>query len=238
MPRLGAAGLATVIAPSRRSAANTFEAVEVEVLVPGCHQREPGVFLCETVHEYQHCRTLMKSGKVFSCRAGLAFDGGFATPIAAGQGDYTLEMDSSAHIRVEQGQRGEGKLRGEAEFEIAFALPALEKTSWCLQRDRYIYYPTGPKGGIGEIDDNADCDVPITGEIRPHEDDLLNAYDLCNSFSAWGSELDHTMDVIVAALFNIGSSSPRFLAEHGSSSTIMAPYLTVKAPVRIDCREE
>jgi hypothetical protein len=229
-------GRATVIEPSRRSAAVAYETVEVRTLIPGCHQREPGVYLCETVHEYQHCRTLMQRGQVFSCRAGLAFDGGFAMPVAPKPGEYQLDLRSNLEIRVENGKRGDGRVKGEASAEVSFRPPATQNSLWCLQRDRYIYYPTGPKGGIGEVDDTAACDTPITARIEPNEDDILVAYELCNSFAAWGSELTHSVDLLVGAIFGLGSSSPAFLDQYGSSTALIAPYLTVSAPVTIECK--
>ena len=237
MPRLGAAARATVIAPTLRGTQIAVDAVEYQVLIPGCHQREPGVFLCESVHEYQHCRTLLKSGKVFSCRAGLAFDGGFAEPVAVEPGDYELELKSSAEIRVERGRRGEGRVRGEARVELSFTAPSEEQGFWCLQRDRYVYFPTGPEGGLSEIDDTAGCSAPIEVKFAPHEDHVLQAYDLCSSFSAWGSSMEQPMDIIVSALFHVSSLSSQSRGSFGSKSTIIAPYLTVKAPVQIDCRD-
>jgi hypothetical protein len=83
LPNLGSMTRATVITPDRRGTAPAIMAVEVELLVPGCDQTEPGVLLCGTVHEYQHCRTLFAAGKVLGCRAGLAFEGAFANPTLA-----------------------------------------------------------------------------------------------------------------------------------------------------------
>lgn len=237
MPRLGALGRATIIEPGRRGAVAAYEAVEFKTLIPGCHQNEPGVYLCETTHEYQHCRTLMQHGQVFSCRAGLAFDGGFAIPIAPKPGEYDLALDSDLKIMVEHGNRGAGRAKGDARVEVTFRPPVTLDASWCLQRDRYIYYPTGPKGGIGEIDNTAACDAPIRATVAPHEDDVLVAWELCNAFAAWGSELEHTADLMVGALFTLGSASPAFADQYGGSSVIMAPYLTVRAPVTIECRE-
>ena len=234
---LGGASRNTVISPDGRSTEVALDQAEFEVLIPGCHENEPGVFLCETVHEYQHCRTLMRAGSVYGCRAGLAFDGGFAMPAPAGPGDYSLALKSTAQIRVERAQRGEGRVKGKARFEVSFAPPIDAPNVRCLQRDRYIYYPTGPRGGLADIDDTADCGEPIEGEFMPHEDHMLQAYDMCTALSAWGDEIEQPMDVLVAALFNIGSTSPEFLAEHGAASTVIASYLTIKAPVTIDCRD-
>jgi hypothetical protein len=236
MPTLGAAARATVIAPNRAQAVAEVAPTDYKVLIPGCHEREPGMYLCETDYEYQHCRTLMKSGKVYGCRAGLAFADGFAKPIAAASDAYSLELRSSAAVTVEKGQRGEGKIKGDVRFEVSFALPKLDASVWCLQRERYLYHPTGPKGGIADIDDTQDCDVPITGSFAPHEDDLLQAYDLCDSFAAWGSELEQPIELLVAALYQVGSASPTFRSEHGAS-TVVAPYTTIRAPMKISCKD-
>lgn len=232
-----AAARSTVLAPNLRQTEVAYDPIEFGVLIPGCHQTEPGTFLCETVHEYQHCRTLMRSGRVLSCRAGLAFDGGFAEPVPAEAGHYELSVDSSAGVRVEQGMRGTGKIRGDVDVEVLFEVPEVPFTSWCLQRDRYVYHTTGPSGGLADVDDTADCEEPVEATFAPHEDDLLVAYDLCEAFDAWGGELEHSIDVIVAALYQIGSASPRFRARYGGATTIIAPYLTVKAPLRIDCHD-
>ena len=235
MPTLGPAGRATLISPSRRAVESAIAPLEYQVLIPGCHQREPGVFLCETVHEYQHCRTLMTAGKIFSCRAGLAFDGAFAEPLAAGPDDHELSVRSTAAVAVERGQRGAGQVRGQARFEVEFAVPATGEDSWCLQRDRYFYYPTGPKGGLAEIGDTQDCSAPIAGTIVPHEDDVLQAYDMCESFAAWGEELEQPIELMVAALFHVGAASGGFTSTQESSSRIVAPYVTVRAPMTVRC---
>ena len=65
---------------------------------------------------------------------------------------------------------------------------------------------------------------------------MLVAYDLCMTFAAWGNEIDHKIDVLVGALFHLGSASPSFRSQYKSDSTIIAPYLTVEAPVRIQCK--
>ena len=235
MPTLGAAARATVISPSRRGVEAAIAPLEYQVLIPGCHQREPGVFLCETVHEYQHCRTLMHAGKVFGCRAGLAFDGAFAEPIAAAADDYELELRSTAKLTVEHGQRGAGQVKGNVRFEISFAVPSVGESTWCLQRDRYFYYPTGPKGGLAEIGDTTDCGEPISGTIVPHEDDVLQAYDMCDAFAAWGSELEQPIELMVAALFHVAGTNPTFT--DGSPSTIVAPYVTIRAPMQVSCEQ-
>lgn len=236
MPALGGLARATLIAPNRRSAEVAVAPVEYQVLIPGCHQREPGIFMCETVHEYQHCRTLLRAGKVFGCRAGLAFDGGFAVPVAASSEQYALELRSTAEVIVERGERGAGRLRGEARFEVAFAPPDHDRRDWCLQRDRYVYFPSGPRGGLAEIDATAACDEPVQGRFAPHEDHLLEAYDLCEGSLAWGEALEHDMRVLVGALFHFGSARPDFEATH-DRKRIVAPYITLEAPLRIRCRD-
>jgi hypothetical protein len=165
----------------------------------------------------------------------MAFADGFAEPIAATSEDYSLDLRSTAAVTVEQGARGTGKIKGDVRFKIDFALPKLDDSVWCLQRERYLYFPTGPKGGIAEIDDTEDCGEPIAGSFGPHEDDLLQAYDLCDAFAAWGSELEQPIELLVAALYQVGSASPAFRSRHGDS-TIMAPYTTVSAPMKISCK--
>ncbi|NIW23314.1 MAG: hypothetical protein GWN29_01415, partial [Gammaproteobacteria bacterium] len=75
------------------------------------------------MHEYQHCRTLFSAGKVLGCRAGLAFEGAFANPVAAAEGSYELDLRSRASATVSQGRRGQGRLRGDAEFTVSFTPP-------------------------------------------------------------------------------------------------------------------
>ena len=234
MPTLGPSARATVLEPGLRDVEAAVEPTEYRLLIPGCHQREPGVFLCETVHEYQHCRTLMGMGKVFGCRAGLAFDGGFAEPIAADPDAYEIDVRSNAEMVVTHGRRGEAKVRGDAQVEVTFSLPAAGEGTWCLQRDRYVYYPTGPKGGLGDIDDVDECDAPITATVAPHEDDVLQAYDMCDAFAAWGGEIEQPLEILVAALFHVGSGSPTF-AKDGAGTRIVAPYVTVRAPMKVSC---
>jgi hypothetical protein len=233
MPTLGpAATRVQVLSPTLRGVEAAIEPTEYRVLIPGCHQREPGIFLCETVHEYQHCRTLMGAGKVFGCRAGLAFDGGFAEPIAAGPDDYELDVHSNAEMVVTQGRRGEAKIRGDARVEVTFSIPPVGADTWCLQRDRYVYYPTGPKGGLSEIDDVSDCDAPIAATLGPHEDDALQAYDMCDVFAAWGGEIEQPIELLVAALFHVGPST---LTQDSGATRIVAPYVTVRAPMKVSC---
>ena len=211
--------------------------VEVQLLVPGCHQWEPGILMCETVHEYQHCRTLLRDGKVLGCRAGLAFDGAFAQPRAASPGTYELSLRSRVSATVRQNERGEGRLKGEARYEVVFDTPSSGTAGGaCLQRDRYIYHPTGPMGGLSTIDDTADCDQPIEGRFAPNEDDLLRAYDYCEARNAWGSKIEIATDLMVAGLFHFTSTTAAEMLGHGSS-TIIAPYITLSAPMIVDCKD-
>ena len=237
MPKLGAHGRATVIEPERRSAAIVYEAVEVDSEITGCHQVEPGIYECASVDEYQHCRTLMQRGEVFSCRAALAFNGGFATPVSPVPGEYSLDVESEIEIRVERGDRGAGRAKGDAQIVVDFRPPPMQDTSWCLERDRYLYFPTGPLGGTAQIGETADCGEPVSAVFAPHEDDMMMAYDLCESFAAWGSEIDHSIEVLVGALFTLGSNSRAFVDQYGGSTAVIAPYLSIKAPVEIECRD-
>ena len=192
--------------------------------------------MCETVHEYQHCRTLLRDGKVLGCRAGIAFDGAFAEPRPAAEGSYDLSLRSRASVTVHEGRRGEGRLRGDARYKVEFAIPQHGTAGGvCLQRDRYVYHPTGPEGGLWSIDETSDCDEPIEGRFEPNYDDMLRAYDLCGARDAWGSKIDSTTDLMVAGLFHFASQTASEYPGHGSS-VIIAPYLTLKAPVRVDCR--
>ena len=208
------------------------------MLVPGCYQTEPGIMLCGTVHEHQHCRSLLASGKVLGCRAGLAFEGAFATPIAALEGSYELDVRSRASARVFEGRRGEGRLRGDVEFSVSFAVPAGPASAAdCLQRDRYLYFPSGPRGGLAEVGDTQDCAAPITGRFEPHEDDLLHAYDLCAARRAWGEETQGTVELLVAGLYHFEAAPAAIDAGTSASPRIVAPYVTVRAPLSIDCRD-
>lgn len=235
LPNLGSATKSTVITPDRRGTAPAIMPVEVQLLVPGCYQTEPGILLCGTVHEYQHCRTLFASGKVLGCRAGLAFDGAFVEPEAAVPGSYDLDVRSRAAATVTQGRRGEGRARGDARFRVSFAVPgepAFAET--CLQRDRYVYFPAGPRGGMSDIDDARDCAQPIEGSFEPHEDDLLRAYDLCEARRAWGTKLEGSIELLVAGLYYV---SPSKAADgFAGASRIVAPYVTIRAPLAVTCK--
>lgn len=236
LPSLGSATRATVITPDRRGAAPAIAPVEVEVLVPGCYQTEPGILLCGTVHDYQHCRTLFAAAKVLGCRAGLAFDGDFAEPVAAEPGTYEVDLRSRASVTVTRGRRGEGRVRGDARFEVRFDARAYAADGErCLQRDRYLYHPNGPRGGLFEIDGTDECGEPIEGEFAPNDDDLLRAYDLCDGRRAWDDRIDGSIELLVAGLYYL--AGPDAGGPSAGASRVVAPYLTIRAPLRINCRE-
>jgi len=238
LPNLGAATRTTVITPDGRGTAHAVTPVEVELLVPGCYQTEPGILLCGTVHEYQHCRTLFAAGRLLGCRAGLAFDGGFASPIAASPAEYDLQLRSRARATVYRNRRGEGRLRGEANFTVTFAIPASQSAAQtCLQRDRYLYYPSGPNGGSSEIGATSDCARPIEASIVPHEDDLLRAYDLCDARQTWGESTGGSIELLVAALYYLQAMPATERDSAELLTRIVAPYTTIRAPLEIACRE-
>jgi hypothetical protein len=230
-PNIASLMNSTVLTPDQRTVEAPITSVEYQLLVPGCHQREPGVLLCETLHDYQHCRTLFAAGVIMGCRAGLAFDGDIADAHVAALDSYHLDLRSSAAATVYQGRREQGKAKGEARYAVRFEPPA---GGTCLQRDRYVYYPTGPQGGVSTIDATAACKEPVSGRFAPHEDDLLRVYDLCTAKAAWGSRIESSIELLVAGLYYMmppttdPSSAP--LTAH-----IDAPYLTISAPLRVDC---
>jgi hypothetical protein len=237
LPNLRTAMRTTVITPDGRGTAHAVMPVEVELLVPGCFQTEPGILLCGTVHEYQHCRTLFAAGRLLGCRAGLAFDGGFASPIAASPAEYDLSLHSRARATVHRHRRGEGRLRGDADFKITFAIPAAQTAAQtCLQRDRYLYYPSGPDGGSSEIGATSDCARQIEASIVPHGDDLLSAYDLCEARQAWGESTEGSIELLVAALFYLQAKPAPGSSSADSVTRIVAPYTTIRAPLEISCR--
>jgi hypothetical protein len=238
-PMLGSMARSTVITPNRRAVESAISPVEFQVSVPGCHQREPGVFLCETTRDFQHCRSLYRSGRVFGCRAGLAFESGFADPIAAARDSYDLTVRSTAVATVRRERRGKGKLRGSAEFVLAFDGVELPKDYVCLQRDRYVYYPTGPMGGMAGIDATDDCDAPLRGAFEPNEDDLLRAYDMCSAAGAWGSEIEQPIELLVAGLYHVLPADSAALVKGAAtfSADIIAPYVSVHAPMTVSCEQ-
>jgi hypothetical protein len=237
-PVLGASGQATMLSPSRRAPQAVLEgADEQQVPVPGCGQVSPGTLRCGMIQDYQHCRTLMISSMVDSCRIEVAFASGAIVPQAAEPGDYDLAIESDARVRIARDERGFGQVRGAASVEIRFELPAeAAPPAWCVQRDRYLYFATGPQGGLPEIDDSGDCDSPLSFDFKPHADDLLRAWDLCETFAAWGEELRDSIEILAAAIFHVRSSAPSFNARYRDGAAAIARYATVTAPLTIECR--
>lgn len=236
MPVLGPAGRATVLSPNRRTTESELDTGEYRVLIPGCSEQSTGEFECDSVLEYQHCRTLMISRMVYSCRAGLALQEAFAEPRAAAPDDYEIEIDSNAKVRVTLGVRGFGQIRGQAKVLLKIEPPIPGESAWCLQRDRYVFYPTGPMGGMSEIGESTDCGEPIAFSFEAHQDDLIRAYDLCDTFAAWDSEIEDSIEILAAGLFQIRSANPEFVASHPSGGAVIAPIVVVEAPLTIECR--
>ncbi len=237
-PTLGSLVRSTVISPSRRAVETAIAPVEFQLSLPGCSQREPGVFLCESVHDYQHCRTLLENGRVFGCRAGVAFASGFAKPVTVDRESLQLRVQSSAMATVRRERRGKGKLRGHAEFEVAFDTPRIAANRVCLQRDRYLYYPTGPMGGMSGIEATDECGEPIRGEFEPHQDDLLRAYDMCMSLGAWGKTIEQPIEILVAGLYHIVDSDWAQNTKGAiAGADIVAPYTTISAPMQVNCQQ-
>jgi hypothetical protein len=235
-PRLGAMARSTVIAPDRRTADMVIAPVEYQVALPGCSQREPGVFLCETIHDYQMCRSLHRTGQVYGCRAGVAFASGFAKPISVNTSQTEISVDSNAVATVHLDRRGRGKLRGDVEFELLLPIPQVSQEKLCLQRDRYVYYPTGPMGGMSGIEQTGSCDEPLRGEFEPHEDDLLRAYDMCAAENAWGHTIEQPIEVLVAGLFHFVDADIAGTIKGATvAPDILAPYTTITAPMRVKC---
>ena len=238
LPILGPAARATVLSPSQRSTEVSLDKAGYGVPVPGCLLLAPGVLQCESVNEYQHCRTLMKSAMVRSCRINSEFAGGFAEPREAEAGSYQLSIKSDARIRVPQDDRGWGQTKGKAEVVLTFDPPAeMTGQAWCLQSNRYLYSPTGPEGGISEISEPLSCDEALEFSFEAHRDDLLRAWDLCDEFAAWGDELEDSIDILASSLFQIRSANPEFTARYPEGTAIIAPYVMVQAPLLIDCRD-
>jgi hypothetical protein len=174
---------------------------------------------------------------VDSCRIEVAFSSGVIEPQAALPGTYELTVESSARVRINQEERGFGQARGSASVELRFDLPAeAAPPAWCLQRDQYLYFATGPEGGLPEIEDSEPCDVPLTFSFRAHADDMMRAWDLCETFAAWGEDLEDSMEIMAAAVFHIRSSSPAFGARYPGGAATIARHVTVTAPLGIECR--
>jgi hypothetical protein len=178
----------------------------------------------------------MISRMIYSCRAGLSLKEAFAEPRAAAPDEYEIEIDSNARVRVTLGVRGFGQVRGQAKVVLKIEPPIPGESAWCLQRDRYVFYPTGPMGGTSEIGESAECSEPIEFSFEPHQDDLIRAYDLCDTFAAWDSELEDSIEILAAGLFQIRSANPEFIARHPTGGAVIAPIVVVEAPLTVDCR--
>jgi hypothetical protein len=234
---LGAAGESTVLATGRQATEVVLEGSASQVTVPGCRQVSPGRMLCGMLQDYHHCRTLLISSMVASCRIGVAFSSGAIEARAAPPGSYDLTVESSARVIVKREERGFGQARGSAAVDLRFDLP-VEATppAWCLQRDQYLYFATGPEAGLPEIEDSEPCDVPLSFRFNAHSDDMTRAWDLCETFAAWDEELEDSTEIMAAAVFHIRSEAPEFAARYPGGAATIAPYIIVKAPLTIDCR--
>ena len=233
----GPAGQATVLTPGRQATGVVLEGSAVQVSVPGCRQVAPRQMLCGMQQDYHHCRTLLISSMVESCRIEVAFSSGAIEPRAAEPGSYDLAVQSGARVIVRRDERGFGQDRGSASVELRFDLPS-EATppAWCLQRDQYLYFATGPEAGLPEIKDSEPCDTPLTFSFRAHNDDMTRAWDLCETFAAWGEQLEDSIEIMAAAVFHIRSSAPEFAARYPGGAATIAPYVIVEAPLTIECR--
>ena len=238
VPTLGGNMRGTVFTPDQRQAAPAVTRTEIQIVVPGCSQFEPGVLLCHSVPEYQHCRSLLQDGYVLGCRARLGLDGVTADLREAVADSYELSLRARASVTINQGSRGDGRVRGETRYSVAFAIPEhIEGTESCLQRDRYEYHQTGPSGGSSKINESADCDEPIEGSFSPHEDEILRAYDLCEGRRAWGTKIEATTDLIVAGIFHFSAASASSDSDGAAASRSVATYLAIGAPLQVICRD-
>jgi hypothetical protein len=235
-PRLGAAGRAAVVAPGAQTTEVAIDQAELELLMPGCSQRVSGVFVCDSIIEHEHCRTLMISRMVYSCRIEAPFAGEPVEPHAAAPEEYRLQVDSSAEVRVTRGSRGFGRIRGRAAVELAYPWPAGTGDIVCVARRIRIYAMTGPDGGSSELGEPAPCEEPMEFRFEPHKDDLLRAYDLCDAFAAWGDGLEDSIDVLAAVMFEVRPSAAAGSSSGGRSASV-APFVIVTAPLAIDCRD-
>ena len=237
LPALGPAGRATVLSPSRRATEVGVEGRGDQVPVPGCDQLSPGVLLCNSIYEFQHCRTLMISSMVDSCRVEIAFARSEIEPRAAEAGSYLLAVESTARVRIDRESRGFGQARGRASVALSLDLPAeAQAPGWCVERERYLYHATGPEGGEFEIGDADDCLEPIKFSFGAHADDMMRAWDLCETFAAWGEELGDSIEVLAAGIFDVRSATPEFVARYPTGAARIARYVEVEAPLAIDCR--
>jgi hypothetical protein len=238
VPTLGAATRVTAFTPDRRQATVAVTQTEVQLVVPGCSQLEPGVLLCQAAPDYQHCRILFEIGHVQGCRMAIAVDGAVADLREATSGSYELSLRARASVTVNQGSRGIGKIKGETRYRASFAIPErTEAVETCLQRDRYEYHQSGPQGGSSAIYEADDCDEPVEGRFSPHKDDLLTAYDLCERRHAWGTTIEATTDLVVAGIFHFSTVTASSAAGGAAASRSVAPYLAIRAPLEVICRE-
>lgn len=237
LPAFGPSGEATVLSPSRRATEAGFERGEQRVSAPGCSTLTPGVELCNSIHEFQHCRTLMISSMVDSCRVEIAFARDDIEPRVAEAGTYSVEIESTARVRIERQSRGFATPRGRASVTLSLDLPAeADAPGWCLQRERYLYFATGPDGGEFEIEETDDCFEPIKFSYGAHADDIIRAWELCETFAAWGEELQDSIEILAAGIFTVRNSSPDFVARYPGGSAMIARTVKVQAPLAIDCR--
>lgn len=238
MPSLGGDTRGTVFTPDRRRVAAAATRIEVQLDIPGCSQFGPAVALCQSVPDYQYCRSLLQEGHVLECRAGLALDRVIADLHEATPGSYELSLRSRASITVNQSSRGAGKIKGESHYRVTIAVPEhAETVETCLQLDRYTYHQSGPLGGAPATYEADDCDEPIEGEFSPHDDDLLYAYDLCEGHGAWGSKIEATTDLIVAGIFRFSSPTAFSIAVDAAAPRSVGSYLAIEAPLEVTCRE-
>jgi hypothetical protein len=238
VPSLGGNTRGTVFTPDRRQAAPAVTRTEIQIVVPGCSQLEPGVLLCHSVPEYQYCRSLLQDGYALGCRAKLGLDGAIAELHEAPADSYELSLRARASVTINQGNRGDGRVRGETRYDVTFAIPEhTEATESCLQRDRYEYHQTGPSGGSSNIYESADCDEPIEGSFSPHEDEILRAYDLCESRRAWGTKIEATTERIVAGIFHFSAVTASSVSDGAAASRSVATYLAIAAPLEVICRD-
>jgi hypothetical protein len=238
MPSLGGDTRGIVFTPDQRHAAAAVTREEVQLVVPGCSQIEPGLLACQTEPDYQYCRTLLQDGYVLGCRAALAIDDVIGDLREADSSDYELTLRARASVTVKQGSRGEGRIRGKTEYSALFALSEYpDGAENCLRRDRYHYHQSGPNGGKSETFAAEDCDEPVEGSFEPNEDDLLHAYDLCEGRRAWGNRLEGTTDLIVAAKFHFAAATASSTRTDLNASRSAASYLAIGAPLQVVCND-
>ena len=228
----------TVFTADRQQVVRAVTSPEAQQVALDCSQLEPGVLLCQSAPGYQHCRTLLEAGQVLGCRAALGIDGAVVGLHEATSGSYELSLRARASVTVKRRHSDDGRIRGETRYRVTFAIP--ERTDiaeTCLQRDRYEYHQTGPKGGSSEIYETDDCDEPIEGRFSPHEDDLRYAYGLCEGRRAWGTRIDATTDLIVAGIFHLTEVTASAAAAGAAASRSVTPYLAIRAPLQVNCTE-